>query len=375
MAIQTIKATMQMRYGLEEDLEPDQLTTGEWAVSTDARYVRMCFAPGIVLRMATYEAFEQDMVEIQTILATCRDIQAAVEVFERLSEQHKNDAASSALLSESWAHGETGIREVESEDNSKYWSEQSKSEADRAREEADRAAAIVGFDIDAELSETSTNPVQNKVVTGNFIVIAKELNEKLNKTGDASEVNAIFSQPESRSNIASGEKLSVIFGKIQRFFEDIKTVAFTGKFSDLSDAPQAVNNLASDSETDFLAAIQGKILDAKLAELNGKITDTDGLLQINNSYLSASFQYVGSSVLFSINVLKNLSLNANTTLYTLPERYRPVFTFYFQSGNPGSVPNVRMGIMADGRITAYLYNNNGYGNAMASGSYIRNDIE
>ena len=105
---------------------------------------------------------------------------------------------------------------------------------------------------------------------GNFNVIVKELNKKLNKTGDASEVNAIFSQPESRSNIASGEKLSVIFGKIQRFFEDIKTVAFTGKFSDLSDAPQAVNNLASDSETDFLAAIQGKILDAKLAELNGK---------------------------------------------------------------------------------------------------------
>lgn len=270
MAIQTIKATMQMRYGLEEDLEPDQLTTGEWAVSTDTKKIWMCFAPGLVRRMATYEAFEQDMVEIQTILATCRDIQTAVEAFEQLAEQHKDDAASSALLSESWAHGETGIREGETKDNSKYWSEQSKSEANRAREEADRAAAVVGFNIDAELSETSTNPVQNKVITGNFNVIVKELNKKLNKTGDASEVNAIFSQPESRSNIASGEKLSVIFGKIQRFFEDIKTVAFTGKFSDLSDAPQAVNNLASDSETDFLAAIQGKILDAKLAELNGK---------------------------------------------------------------------------------------------------------
>lgn len=280
MAIQTIKATMQMRYGLEEDLEPDQLTTGEWAVSIDTKYVRMCFRPGLVLRMATYEAFEQDMVEIQTILATCRDIQAAVERFEQLAELHKNDAASSALLSESWAHGETGIREGESEDNSKYWSEQSKSEADRAREEADRAAAIVGFNIDAELSETSTNPVQNKVVTGNFGVIAKELNKKLNKTGDASEVSAIFSQPESRSNIASGEKLSVIFGKIQRFFEDIKAVAFTGKFSDLSDAPQAVNNLASDSETDFLAAIQGKILDAKLAELNDNMSALE-----NKAYL------------------------------------------------------------------------------------------
>ena len=153
MAIQTIKATMQMRYGLEEDLEPDQLTTGEWVVSTDTKYVRMCFRPGLVLRMATYEAFEQDMVEIQTILATCRDIQAAVERFEQLAEQHKNDAASSALLSESWAHGDTGVREEESSDNSKYWSQQSKEEADRAKEEADRVASIVGLNIDSALSE------------------------------------------------------------------------------------------------------------------------------------------------------------------------------------------------------------------------------
>lgn len=37
MAIQTIKATIQMRYGLEADLKPDQLVTGEWAVATDKK--------------------------------------------------------------------------------------------------------------------------------------------------------------------------------------------------------------------------------------------------------------------------------------------------------------------------------------------------
>ncbi len=263
MAIQTIKATMQMRYGLEEDLEPDQLTTGEWVVSTDTKYVRMCFRPGLVLRMATYEAFEQDMVEIQTILATCRDIQAAVERFEQLAEQHKNDAASSALLSESWAHGDTGVREEESSDNSKYWSQQSKEEADRAKEEADRAASIVGLNIDSALSETSTNPVQNKVVT-------EELNKKLNKDGSASNVTVAFSEALNRSNIQSGENLGIIFGKVKRFFSDLKTVAFTGKFSDLSGAPQAVNNLNSNSETDYLAAAQGAEIAHRLTELNGK---------------------------------------------------------------------------------------------------------
>ncbi len=124
MAITTIKATIQMRRGNEADFDPDQMTAGEWAVSTDMKYVRMCFAPGLCLRMATYESFEEDMLEIQTILATCQDIQAAVEKFEQLAEQHKDDAAGSAALSKSWAVGGTGTRTGEDSDNSKYYAEQ-----------------------------------------------------------------------------------------------------------------------------------------------------------------------------------------------------------------------------------------------------------
>lgn len=109
-------------------------------------------------------------------------------------------------------------------------------------------------------------------------------------------------------------------------------------------------------------------------ELNGKITDTDIALSINNSYLTATFRRVGPTVQYSINVLKNLPLSTSITLYTLPEEYRPILTFYTQFGNPGSVPNIRLGINEEGRITAYLYNNNGYGNAMASGSYVRKNL-
>lgn len=102
------------------------------------------------------------------------------------------------------------------------------------------------------------------------------------------------------------------------------------------------------------------------------MTDTDEPLLINNSYLTATFQYVGSTIQFAINVLKNIPLTTSTVIYTLPEKYRPIFTFYFTFGNPGSIPNIRMGINTLGQISVYLYNNSGYGNAMASGSYIRN---
>lgn len=129
MAINTIKATIQMRKGLERDFDADQMTAGEWAVSTDTKYVRMCFAPGIVVRMATYEAFEQDMTEIQTILATCQDIQTAVDAMADLAEQHKNAAEVSAKLSRSWAEGGTGIRTGEDTNNSKYFSQLAQSYA------------------------------------------------------------------------------------------------------------------------------------------------------------------------------------------------------------------------------------------------------
>ena len=46
-----------------------------------------------------------------------------------------------------------------------------------------------------------------------------------------------FTAASTRNNIASGEKLSVILGKVQKFFNDLKTVAFSGSFSDLSNKP------------------------------------------------------------------------------------------------------------------------------------------
>lgn len=46
-----------------------------------------------------------------------------------------------------------------------------------------------------------------------------------------------FEQAEKRENIASGDVLGVILGKIKKFFADLNTVAFTGSYNDLSDTP------------------------------------------------------------------------------------------------------------------------------------------
>ena len=58
-----------------------------------------------------------------------------------------------------------------------------------------------------------------------------------------------FTEASTRNNIASGEKLSVILGKIQKFFNDLKTVAFSGSYTDLSSQPQINSNTLSGNKT------------------------------------------------------------------------------------------------------------------------------
>lgn len=64
------------RRGANSEFDPDKMLAGEWAVTTDenTRYIYMCFAPGVVKRVATYEDFldkiDEDTATIQTLLDT-----------------------------------------------------------------------------------------------------------------------------------------------------------------------------------------------------------------------------------------------------------------------------------------------------------------
>lgn len=71
----------------------------------------------------------------------------------------------------------------------------------------------------------------------NYLTEHQDITGKLDKTGDGSNVTSTFTQASERANIATGEKLSTIFGKIAKYLADLKTVAFTGKYSDLTGLP------------------------------------------------------------------------------------------------------------------------------------------
>lgn len=114
------------------------------------------------------------------------------EMSAKSADASEKSAVSSSALAKSYAVGGTGAREGEDTDNARYYMEQAKavSAVDIATTEkagivkpdgttitADEDGTLHGvakITVDTALSSTSTNPVQNKVVTSNLTDIRKE---------------------------------------------------------------------------------------------------------------------------------------------------------------------------------------------------------
>ena len=61
------------------------------------------------------------------------------------------------------------------------------------------------------------------------------------QTFNNTKINVEFDEDyQSRTNINSGENISSLFAKIRRFILDLKSVAFSGSYNDLSDTPDVV---------------------------------------------------------------------------------------------------------------------------------------
>lgn len=97
---------------------------------------------------------------------------------EETASQKATEASEDAILAKSYAVGGTGTREGENTDNAEYYARQ-----------AQEAAG------------------------GDF----------LSKNGDSSNTTVTFTESEEKTDIESGDKLSVLFGKIKKWFKSIPT--------------------------------------------------------------------------------------------------------------------------------------------------------
>lgn len=181
-----------MRGGVYEDFDPNKLLPREFAVvlsndtsTRDGKAIYICFGPGKVKRISTFEDMRDDMESagaevFEQYDAAFREILAQVQALAAQTEQYKdavnsirNDivntympqiqaaathaaaarnsadsAADSAKLSESWAVGGTGTRVGEDTDNSKHYSKQAADLIEEAKQiiAASSSGALIPID-------------------------------------------------------------------------------------------------------------------------------------------------------------------------------------------------------------------------------------
>ncbi len=121
-------------------------------------------------------------------------------------------------------------------------------------EYVDNAIKDVKVTTDATPTQGSANPVQSG---GVYSALAN----KLDKTGDGSNVTAAFTAASTRANIATGEKLSALFGKIAKWLGDLGSLAFKSTV--------AKSDLASDVQTS-LGKADSALQSAPVTSVNSK---------------------------------------------------------------------------------------------------------
>lgn len=248
---------------------------------------------------------------------------AKIKVEAAKAETSRADAAASATKAESYAVGGTGSREGEDSDNAKYYYQQAKDVSEGLKGGLQPHGTVAFADLPAlpdvnagwmfNISDEFTTTDDFKEGSGNVIPAganiyktsdgkwdvlagtpvtgvkgAKEVayhrgNVSLSaadvgavaEEGDASDTTVTFSAAAERANITTGEKLSALFSKIAKWLSDLKPVAFSGSYDDLSNKPTiptdtwrpVVDNLISTSSTNCLSARMGNVLSLNKADI------------------------------------------------------------------------------------------------------------
>lgn len=90
--------------------------------------------------------------------------------------------------------------------------------------------------------------------------------------------NPTFTEASTRANIASGESFATILGKIKKFFTDLKSVAFSGAYADLSGTPTKLSDFTDDVgylESSDITVTQVQSTGTKIATIDVDGTSTD----------------------------------------------------------------------------------------------------
>lgn len=200
------------------------------------------------------------------------------------------------------------------------------------------------------------------VVNANLKKIDEQMKTRENATDALQEPE--FTVAAKRENIASKEKMPKILGKIAKFFADLKTVAFSGKYNDLDGKPAIVNNNTTTEP--------GSALDARQANPNIEGTMAASIAQINNDLntgyknvsneldtdiVSGTIEYVyfGKLVIVFFSLKPKVAAD-NTTILpagSLPNAIQYMYHTTNTWGQNAYIPESLMAVKSDGSLSLW----------------------
>lgn len=146
---------------------------------------------------------------------------------------------------------------------------------------------LEGLDVDEEIVQQNDDVIEQ-------ILLKLEQIEASGGTGDINNAQVTFTEAEERTNIESQETMSTIFGKLKKWYTDLKTVAFSGSYNDLSNKPsipKKTSELTNDSN--FLTAIPEEYVTDTELEGKGYIIESDLPKKLPNPY---KLKFIGAVV-------------------------------------------------------------------------------
>lgn len=189
-----------------------------------------------------------------------------------------------------------------------------------------------------QLEDSTSSTSTTKAATPNSVKSAYDLANtantglanKLDKTGDGKDVTVSFSEASARENIGTGEKLSVIFGKIKKWFSDLKALAFKDTVSD-SD----ISGTISDSHIANASTWNGKA--DKASSGNGMLAVIDASGNFVSSGITAYNQSAVNSLVSNLEAYAGRGQYVHTSSVTIE-------TSTGHEGKLFSFTNLRTGI-------------------------------
>lgn len=236
---------------------------------------------------------------------------ADIRVESANASAYAQSANAKSVLAESYAVGGTGTREGEDTDNAKYYMEQAKLQTGGIPTKVSELENDAGY-ITKKVSDL-TNYYDKNTVDKKIDAIPKtDLTNYLTKTGDGSNLTAVFEEATTLEELTTGEKLSYIFGKLKLAVKNLKSLISLIGTTDIS-------TIGDGTITGGLSDVNGKLNNcncgsSKTFNLNETyICPNNGYVHIRNLTNYVGYVSLYSSNGIQIGTLRPISTIDNTT--------------------------------------------------------------